>query len=71
MALKNDPARDFELMLYKSGIKLKDLAAAVGRDPSNLRATVRSHVMNSRYIEAVDSLGYDIEIIYIRKDQRK
>lgn len=71
MALKNDPARDFELMLYQSGIKLKDLAAAVGRDPSNLRATVRSHVMNSRYIEAVDSLGYDIEIIYIRKDQKK
>lgn len=71
MALKNDPARDFELMLYQSGIKLKDLAAAVGRDPSNLRATVRSHVMKSRYIEAVDSLGYDIEIIYIRKDQRK
>ena len=67
MALRNDPARDFEMLLYQSGLKLKEIAAAVGRDPSNLRATVRAHVMNGRYIEAVDSLGYDIEIIYIKK----
>lgn len=71
MALRNDPARDFEMLLYQSGLKLKEIAAAVGRDPSNLRATVRAHVMNNRYIEAVDSLGYDIEIIYIKKEKKK
>lgn len=71
MALINDPAKDFELLLYQSGLKLKEIAAAVGRDPSNVRATVRSHVMNSRYIEAVDTLGYDIEIIYIKKEKRR
>lgn len=71
MALINDPAKDFELLLYQSGLKLKEIAAAVGRDPSNVRATVRSHVMNSRYIEAVDTLGYDIEIIYIKKERKR
>ena len=72
MALLNDPGRDFELLLYNTGLKLKEIAAAVGRDPSNVRATVRAHVMNPRYIEAVETMGYDIEIVYIRKgDKRK
>lgn len=71
MALLNDPARDFEIMLYDTGLKLKELAAAVGRDPSNVRATVRAHVMNPRYIEAVDSMGYDIKIVYIRKGEER
>lgn len=71
MALLNDPARDFEIMLYDTGLKLKEIAAAVGRDPSNVRATVRAHVMNPRYIEAVDSMGYDIKIVYIRKGEKK
>ena len=71
MALLNDPARDFEIMLYDTGLKLKEIAAAVGRDPSNVRATVRAHVMNPRYIEAVDSMGYDIKIVYIRKGEKR
>lgn len=71
MALLNDPARDFEIMLYDTGLKLKEIAAAVGRDPSNVRATVRAHVMNPRYIEAVESMGYDIKIVYIRKGEKK
>lgn len=71
MALLNDPARDFEIMLYDTGLKLKEIAAAVGRDPSNVRATVRAHVMNPRYIEAVDSMGYDIKIVYIRKGEER
>lgn len=71
MALLNDPARDFEIMLYDTGLKLKEIAAAVGRDPSNVRATVRAHVMNPRYIEAVDSMGYDIKIVYIRKGETR
>ena len=71
MALLNDPARDFELMLYNTGLKLKEIAATVGRDPSNVRATVRAHVMNPRYIEAVESMGYDIQIVYIRKGETK
>lgn len=71
MALLNDPARDFELMLYDTGLKLKEIAATVGRDPSNVRATVRAHVMNPRYIEAVESMGYDIKIVYIRKGEKK
>lgn len=71
MALLNDPARDFEIMLYDTGLKLKEIAATVGRDPSNVRATVRAHVMNPRYIEAVESMGYDIKIVYIRKGEKK
>ena len=71
MALLNDPARDFEIMLYDTGLKLKEIAAAVGRDPSNVRATVRAHVMNPRYIEAIDSMGYDIKIVYIRKGETR
>ena len=71
MALLNDPARDFEIMLYDTGLKLKEIAAAVGRDPSNVRATVRAHVMNPRDIEAVDSMGYDIKIVYIRKGETR
>ena len=71
MALLNDPARDFELMLYNTGLKLKEIAAAVGRDPSNVRATVRAHVINPRYVEAVESMGYDIEIVYIRKGEKR
>ena len=71
MALLNDPARDFELMLYNTGLKLKEIAAAVGRDPSNVRATDRAHVINPRYIEAVDCMVYDIEIVYIIKGEKR
>lgn len=71
MALLNNLIQDFDLMLHESGMKLKEVATAVGRDPSNLRATVRSQVINSRYIEAVDTMGYDIKIIHIKKENKK
>lgn len=71
MALLNDPAKDFDMLLYQTGIKLKEIAAAVGRDPSNLRATVHSRVINNRYVETVDRLGYDIKITYVRKERKR
>ena len=59
------------VIMYEVLSELKEIAAAVGRDPSNVRATVRAHVMNPRYIEAVDTMGYDIEIVYIRKGEKR
>lgn len=71
MALLNDTAKDFKILLAKSDLNLKGLAEAVGRDPANVLATARSHVISRRYVEAIDKLGYDIKIYYLEKERKE
>lgn len=66
----NDFQNDMKKLCQLQGCTKMDVAKRIGVTRQSFNTTLKNSLPTRKYVEAVDALGYDIEVTYIKKKER-
>ena len=68
--LKNNIEVDVKTRCIEAGTTQNQIAQNIGKSPSNVNKLVRNkeQVMNKTFLAMMEDLGYDIRLIYEKRD---
>lgn len=71
--LKNNIEIDVKVKCIEAEITQAKLAETVGTTPSYLNRLIKKNdgIVNKVFIKLMDSLGYDVELMYIKRKKAK
>ena len=69
--IKNDFGEDLKKLSVWSGKKKREVAAEVGTPAPYITKMGRLNIVNKAFVRVVEAFGYDIEVRYIKRDERE
>lgn len=71
--LKNNIEMDIKMRCIEQGTTQAQIAENIGTSPSNVNKIVRSkeQIMNKTFLAMMEDLGYDVELHYVEREDRK
>ena len=69
--LKNNVEADVRVKFIKVETMQVKLSEDVGITPSHVNRRIKKskHIANKTFIQMLESLGYDIELIYVKREE--
>lgn len=68
--IKNNIEMDVKVKCLEAGITQAQLGEAIGSTGQYVNRVMKNKdgVMNKTYVKMLEALGYDIELIYVKRD---
>ena len=68
--LRNNIEVDVKVKCIEAGVTQAKLAEQVETTPSYVNRLIRKqeNIVNKTFVQMMESLGYDIELIYVKRD---
>lgn len=67
--LKNDLKMDYKMIQLKSSMTWVEIGKKVGKTNMSASQVVRGKIISQTFIDAMDAMGYDIQIVYVPKEK--
>ena len=70
--VKNNVEIDIKVMCIEAGISQAKLAQEISTTPAYVNRVIRQKetVVNRTFISMVEALGYDIQLTYVKRDEK-
>ena len=67
--VKNDFVIDLKAIMRKEGKNMEWLGEQIGISKAAVSLRINGQVMNKGYVELMETLGYDIEVRYVKRSE--
>ena len=67
--VKNDFVIDLKAIMRREGKTMESIGEELGLNKATISKRARGKVINKGYVELMETLGYDIEVKYIKRSE--
>ncbi len=59
---------EVKILSIQSGVKFSTVASDMGVAPSAITIALKANVVNARFIEICEAIGYDVKLEFIKRE---